>query len=245
LEPINNIAARISSSILSGEKISDSDWNDLREKLVSIIWHAKKSFKTSSLEQIDADSIIDMAILSALRIYDVEKGRFDYHVSRWIREELKREIIRNTEIKIPYRIAKKDYLVDEEDREEFVNPANEVELRDKYDLTKSEYAYLSHIKQVIGTRVEMTQDILRTEYDGDSFDREEQLINIIDRLGERDSYIIYHSFGICGRRKLDCTEMGSHLGISKAMVSRYKTRALRKLMASNFVREKLGDFYFD
>lgn len=240
---MDSLAAELATILTGGGKIPDRKWLELKGLLQGIIWSARKSFKVKSLEKIDADSVIDLAILRALKVYEESQGRFDYHAMRWIHTLLKREIIRNADVRIPFRIADKDYLIEDEDREDFLGGDMEDALREKYDLSKSEYVYLSHIKQVIGTRVDLTHESPCVDESHDDFDLRTRLEEAINVLPKDDAFIVCHAFGVCGYQLLDEEEIGSKLGLAPSTVRKRKSKAIAKLKLSRSVVDKLGDFY--
>lgn len=171
MDELSSIAAEL--KVETNERKRNKLFLRLRSGMASIINKIKGEFSKKNLSRIDFDQVVDLVLYQSLESFDPNKGQITYHAYRFIREYIKREIIKASHIKVPILVAKKHYKICDDDRPMFLDSTHKDYLKDKYSLTDSMYQSLVKVHRNVGKRYLTSIDSIPVDYDMDGSDIEE------------------------------------------------------------------------
>lgn len=224
---------------------SSDDFQELKQAISNIIDRVKASYKPSDINRIDFDSVVDISIIRALGTYKKSKGRFDYHAYRWIHENVKREVIKSSEIKIPYRLAKHKYALQRDGIDlRSVDKKDKEAVKARYGISDKEYEFLLDIS--IYKPDQITADLdWDIGYDPEYlFELQSALEETISILEPREIFIISSYYALPGYTYMDNPTLATFFRVSEEDIMIERVAALNKLRDSGKTTKLLGGFYY-
>lgn len=194
MDELSNVASQL--KVETDERNKNKLFMSLRAGMGSVINKIRSEFSKKNLSRIDFDAVADLVLYQSLDSFDAGKGRITYHAYRFIREYVKREIIKASHIKVPILVAKNNYKVTEEDRPKFMHDGNKDFLQKKYALTDSMYESLLRVHRNVGKRYLTSLDSIPAE---PSIDDDSILVDCLSLLEPKHEKLMRMHYGFDGQ----------------------------------------------
>ena len=191
-----------------------------------------------------------LGLIKAAQRFDYSKGfKFSTYATWWIKQTIIRAIANSSRsIRIPVHMSDKIRTVKKAIVKLSVQKGSEPtdeELSDylKIDEKKVKTIKRAMIKEPVSLDTPVAQDLCLEDYISDDehkmpeIDTEKKflnndIINILDILNQKERFIILNRFGLGGRKTKTLEELGKILGFSKERIRQIECEALKKLRRS-------------
>ena len=191
-----------------------------------------------------------LGLIKAAQRFDYSKGfKFSTYATWWIKQTIIRAIANSSRsIRIPVHMSDKIRTLKKAIVKLSVQKGSEPtdeELSDylKIDEKKVKTIKRAMIKEPVSLDTPVAQDLCLEDYISDGehkmpeIDTEKKflnndIINILDILNQKERFIILNRFGLGGRKTKTLEELGKILGFSKERIRQIECEALKKLRRS-------------
>ncbi len=191
-----------------------------------------------------------LGLIKAAQRFDYSKGfKFSTYATWWIKQTIIRAIANSSRsIRIPVHMSDKIRTLKKAIVKLSVQKGSEPtdeELSDylKIDEKKVKTIKRAMIKEPVSLDTPVAQDLCLEDYISDDehkmpeIDTEKKflnndIINILDILNQKERFIILNRFGLGGRKTKTLEELGKILGFSKERIRQIECEALKKLRRS-------------
>ncbi len=191
-----------------------------------------------------------LGLIKAAQRFDYSKGfKFSTYATWWIKQTIIRAIANSSRsIRIPVHMSDKIRTLKKAIVKLSVKKGSEPtdeELSDylKIDEKKVKSIKRAMIKEPVSLDTPVAQDLCLEDYISDDehkmpeIDTEKKflnndIINILDILNQKERFIILNRFGLGGRKTKTLEELGKILGFSKERIRQIECEALKKLRRS-------------
>ena len=191
-----------------------------------------------------------LGLIKAAQRFDYTKGfKFSTYATWWIKQTIIRAIANSSRsIRIPVHMSDKIRMLKKAIVKLSVQKGSEPtdeELSDylKIDVKKVKSIKRAMIKEPVSLDTPVAQDLCLEDYISDDehkmpeIDTEKKflnndIINILDILNQKERFIILNRFGLGGRKTKTLEELGKILGFSKERIRQIECEALKKLRRS-------------
>ena len=191
-----------------------------------------------------------LGLIKAAQRFDYTKGfKFSTYATWWIKQTIIRAIANSSRsIRIPVHMSDKIRMLKKAIVKLSVQKGSEPtdeELSDylKVDVKKVKSIKRAMIKEPVSLDTPVAQDLCLEDYISDDehkmpeIDTEKKflnndIINILDILNQKERFIILNRFGLGGRKTKTLEELGKILGFSKERIRQIECEALKKLRRS-------------
>ena len=191
-----------------------------------------------------------LGLIKAAQRFDYTKGfKFSTYATWWIKQTIIRAIANSSRsIRIPVHMSDKIRMLKKAIVKLSVQKGSEPtdeELSDylKVDVKKVNSIKRAMIKEPVSLDTPVAQDLCLEDYISDDehkmpeIDTEKKflnndIINILDILNQKERFIILNRFGLGGRKTKTLEELGKTLGFSKERIRQIECEALKKLRRS-------------
>ena len=191
-----------------------------------------------------------LGLIKAAQRFDYSKGfKFSTYATWWIKQSIIRAIANSSRsIRIPVHMSDKIRTLKKAIVKLSVKKGSEPtdeELSDylKIDEKKVKSIKRAMIKEPVSLDTPVAQDLCLEDYISDDehkmpeIDTEKKflnndIINILDILNQKERFIILNRFGLGGRKTKTLEELGKILGFSKERIRQIECEALKKLRRS-------------
>ncbi len=191
-----------------------------------------------------------LGLIKAAQRFDYSKGfKFSTYATWWIKQTIIRAIANSSRsIRIPVHMSDKIRMLKKAIVKLSVQKGSEPtdeELSDylKIDDKKVKTIKRAMIKEPVSLDTPVAQDLCLEDYISDDehkmpeIDTEKKflnndIINILDILNQKERFIILNRFGLGGRKTKTLEELGKILGFSKERIRQIECEALKKLRRS-------------
>ncbi len=191
-----------------------------------------------------------LGLIKAAQRFDYSKGfKFSTYATWWIKQTIIRAIANSSRsIRIPVHMSDKIRTLKKAIVKLSVQKGSEPtdeELSDylKIDEKKVKSIKRAMIKEPVSLDTPVAQDLCLEDYISDDeykmpeIDTEKKflnndIINILDILNQKERFIILNRFGLGGRKTKTLEELGKILGFSKERIRQIECEALKKLRRS-------------
>ena len=191
-----------------------------------------------------------LGLIKAAQRFDYSKGfKFSTYATWWIKQTIIRAIANSSRsIRIPVHMSDKIRTLKKAIVKLSVKKGSEPtdeELSDylKIDEKKVKSIKRAMIKEPVSLDTPVAQDLCLEDYISDDeykmpeIDTEKKflnndILNILDILNQKERFIILNRFGLGGRKTKTLEELGKILGFSKERIRQIECEALKKLRRS-------------
>jgi len=188
-------------------KLHDDKFLELREEVNWVYNNIINKYKRRASRE-DLVSIIDISFCHSVRTFNGNKGNFDYHFRRRADVETKRFLLKNSLIAIPEAVINLLTRMSDKDKAMLLNPINDEELADKYEITISRLQKARYIRSVALIENDylwnQPKDALVFGEPTDSIEEVEQQINasvvekVLCTLPKKCAEVLKYKFGLAG-----------------------------------------------
>ena len=191
-----------------------------------------------------------LGLIKAAQRFDYSKGfKFSTYATWWIKQTIIRAIANSSRsIRIPVHMSDKIRMLKKAIVKLSVQKGSEPtdeELSDylKIDVKKVKSIKRAMIKEPVSLDTPVAQDLCLEDYISDDeyklpeINTEKKflnndILNILDILNQKERFIILNRFGLGGRKTKTLEELGKILGFSKERIRQIECEALKKLRRS-------------
>ncbi len=191
-----------------------------------------------------------LGLIKAAQRFDYTKGfKFSTYATWWIKQTIIRAIANSSRsIRIPVHMSDKIRMLKKAIVKLSVQKGSEPtdeELSDylKIDVKKVKSIKRAMIKEPVSLDTPVAQDLCLEDYISDDeyklpeINTEKKflnndILNILDILNQKERFIILNRFGLGGRKTKTLEELGKILGFSKERIRQIECEALKKLRRS-------------
>ena len=191
-----------------------------------------------------------LGLIKAAQRFDYTKGfKFSTYATWWIKQTIIRAIANSSRsIRIPVHMSDKIRMLKKAIVKLSVQKGSEPtdeELSDylKVDVKKVKSIKRAMIKEPVSLDTPVAQDLCLEDYISDDeyklpeINTEKKflnndILNILDILNQKERFIILNRFGLGGRKTKTLEELGKILGFSKERIRQIECEALKKLRRS-------------
>lgn len=219
-----------------------------------VVKYAKSIKRTYKAEEslMDLVQAGNIGLMRAVDKFEVDKGyAFSTYASWWIRQSIIRHIYDNeSAIRVPVHMSERfvgisraiRQFCDEEGREpSFAELSERIKVsRKEYDLYKSVDRNVSSLNSLVGEDgdSELIDFVPADSVQDPVYEETQQKIlsetvrDVLEKLDQRERYIIQERFGLTGGSPKTLEEIGVDLGITRERVRQIESVAMKKLRTS-------------
>lgn len=238
-----------SSELLTREQEAVATPEQLVEKNLKLVISIAKKWQGRGLELSDLIQEGNIGLMVASKKFEAERGnKFSTYATWWIKQSIRAALNnKGREIRIPSHMIdfyNKIVASEKKLKQSLNRKPTEKELAKDLECSDKK---IKEAKQVFSTQSISIDTLLednggheifedRSSQSAETFavenDRQQQVINALSILTEKERQIIYLRFGIETNKPLSLKEIGDHFGITQERVRQIEAKALQKIRKS-------------
>jgi DNA-directed RNA polymerase specialized sigma subunit len=234
------------SQLAHDAKTCEKSFKELRMKVRRITSKIVNKFATFA-DRKDLYSMCDISFINSVRTFDKTKGLFEPHYMQRAWQEVKREVLKESAIRIPEAIIMLNRKLSEEDRDLLINTNdhNEVlKLAVKYKTTVRQIVKIRDIKTVIPTAdfiIDLCDFEIESEHDLEEDFMKSKISEALEPLPDECVEVIFQYYDMgADTGQATFTKIANNLGMPVDYVKRLYTMGMNYLKRPD-VAEQLRD----